>query len=291
MSCDSHSREDSKQWNGIIASGGSTNALSELGAIYRLCSKGRLDITKLTVLAGTSAGYIICILLNIGFEPMEIFDIIYKMEKFFSFDDINSLSMMWSSWSLIPIETLKQKLASIISIKFPEHPPTLRELYEKTSQLVVGVTVNATMGKLEYITHETHPDVSCLDAMLMSAALPWIFSSVTINDVEYVDGGVLDNFPVEYVNKRYPDVRCLGIVLKTIVPTPITSLLERRLRLMFLPINQRTEISIERAVADVLIIEVTSSIIEFRMTSERKMKLFLLGVDAADKFIVVSNDK
>lgn len=266
------------RWNAIVLSGGGLRGLAHLGVLHGLVTQG-VKLSDIEVLAGTSVGFIICTMISMGVEPMELFDHIYTLEQFFSLGDINHISAMFSSLSLISIETVKFRLKELIKIKWKDEPPTLKQLYDSSHQTLIGVTINANTGEIVYMSHVSHPNLSCLDAMAMSCALPWAFSPLYIDGVEYVDGGLLDNFPVAYVETIFPRHKCLGVLLRPADnSTPLLGV-EKRIRLMSLPMDELTKLRSFSCKADILRIKVPCLMIEFMPSSERKMRIFLLGVD------------
>lgn len=269
-----------KMRQALILGGGGVKGISTLGALYVVWQRGE----TFDVLAGSSVGFMECALLCMGLEPMEIFDEVYKMEHLFSMGDVNALGTMLGSLSIININVVRERLLKIIRSKWSGDIPTLKQLHEISGKILLGTTVNSDTGQLVYLSHESHPELSVLDAMLMSCALPGVFSPLVYEGAEYVDGGLLDNFPVKEVNRRWPDADCFGIVLDSEPYSGSMSIVQKRVRLMFLPVNRLTSLSIETGRARVLRLTVPVSIIEFYMPSVRKMELFLVGCKGAERF-------
>lgn len=73
---------------------------------------------------------------------------------------------------------------------------TLQELYEKTgNELVVTATcVNRRMQRFFHRNH--HPDMPVVTAVRMSMSIPLFFVPLKFDGDYYVDGGLLNNFPL-----------------------------------------------------------------------------------------------
>jgi len=74
---------------------------------------------------------------------------------------------------------------------------TLKELYELTPIKLTVKVFNVTKKQLEYISHETYPDLSVLILAQMTTAIPLFFKPVKYNENLYVDGGLRGHFPIE----------------------------------------------------------------------------------------------
>jgi predicted acylesterase/phospholipase RssA len=74
---------------------------------------------------------------------------------------------------------------------------TFRELAEATGcDLVINVA-NLDIVRTELLCAASTPDLSVIDALRMTTSVPCVFAPVLWNGHVYVDGGVLDNCPLE----------------------------------------------------------------------------------------------
>lgn len=186
-----------------VFSGGGIRAVCMLGATHWYDTKG--ELTNASPLIGTSAGAIIAYLLSIGYSPSEILheavnlDLAKRMTpNLQTLLDARQMSVFqWSVIDAILHELTIRKIGKI---------PTLRELPRLTI-----VTYNFTHNRVEYLNFETASELSALDALRMSCAIPIVFPRVlyTLNEEEgisqYVDGGFGDNLALSYAEERYPD--------------------------------------------------------------------------------------
>lgn len=74
---------------------------------------------------------------------------------------------------------------------------TLKEAHDLFGGRMVFTVVNITKrGIVEYLDWENNPDLSFVLAARMSMSIPGIFIPVLYNGCLYVDGGLLDNYPI-----------------------------------------------------------------------------------------------
>lgn len=199
-----------KEYDTLCISGGSVRGIYGLGALHYLSLKNKLNYV--TNYIGTSIGSIICYLMAIGYSPMEIiiyicqFNILDQMKSF----DIVELIRKKSLLDFYPI----QKMIEDMTIDRIGEFLTFKQLKDKYNKVLVCTTYNYTHGKVEYINHETHPDIPCIVGLKMSCSVPLIFEPYRYMNSQYLDGGLADNFPLKYFDKD--PHRIIGIFMSDI---------------------------------------------------------------------------
>ena len=73
---------------------------------------------------------------------------------------------------------------------------TFQELFDKTGIELVITGTNLNKYTTEYFSHNTYPNMQVRLASRISSSIPLFFSAINMNDNIYVDGGVLDNYPI-----------------------------------------------------------------------------------------------
>jgi NTE family protein len=157
---------------GIVLSGGGARGISHLGVLQALEEEG----IKPSLISGVSSGAITGGLYAGGLNPSEILELLIKTNIF------RYLRPAWSKFGFLDIG----KMSAVFHQYFP-----ITTFEELAIPLVVSAT-NIKEGKTEYFEKG-----DLINAILASSALPVIFAPVKINDVMYVDGGVVNNLPVE----------------------------------------------------------------------------------------------
>jgi len=175
---------------GIILSGGGARGFAHAGILKAL---NESDIYP-EVISGVSAGAIVGALYADGHSPDEIYEIFSSEDNFFNF--VRFTVPRRGIFKTVGLSTnLGKNLRS-----------------EKFGDLEIPLYVAATnisTGKMVYF-HEGE----ILPAVLASASIPVLFEPVEIDGDLYVDGGVLDNFPVAPVQEQCK--RLIGVSLNPI---------------------------------------------------------------------------
>lgn len=157
---------------GIVLSGGGIRGIAHLGVLKAFINAG----IKFSHISGTSAGSIAGAFYAAGIDPEEGLNIFIKTKL------LRFVRPAVGSLGLINIEYT----SNLLKEYFPD---------DKIENLKIPLTIAATNfseGKLVYFTKG--PLIRAIQA---SSCIPGIFKPITIDGQLYVDGGVLNNFPVE----------------------------------------------------------------------------------------------
>ena len=182
----------------IVLSGGGYNGIDMIGIIYKLKKLNILSIDKLKSAYGVSAGSIVCAIFLLGIEKDVIYDFVIKRpwSKLFN---INSemLFKLVDEKGLLNNTLFIEIMKPLLKSKDLHENITLIEFYDytKTDFYLFGTKLN----NLESVTisHKTHPNMTLIDAITISCALPLIFKPVFYNGEYYIDGGVRKHFPIK----------------------------------------------------------------------------------------------
>jgi hypothetical protein len=87
---------------------------------------------------------------------------------------------------------------------------SLHDLYELTNIKLSVKVFNLTTSTLEFISHDTHPDLSITTLAQMTTAIPLFFKPVPYLESIYCDGGFRQGYPYGYD----PSPQYLGIKVK-----------------------------------------------------------------------------
>jgi len=157
---------------GLALSGGGIRGVSHLGVIQALTDHG----IQFSHISGTSAGAIAAAFFAAGLAPKEILKIIQEAKL------LKLLRPSIGSTGLLSILNVQHLIREFIP----------HNSFKGLKTRVTISSVDLGEGKLVYFT-DGDLDLS----ILASCCLPGIFRPIIINDHMYVDGGILNNFPVE----------------------------------------------------------------------------------------------
>lgn len=157
---------------GLVLSGGGVRGVAHLGVMQALTDYG----IKFSHISGTSAGAIAAAFFAEGYTPKEILRIIKDNSL------LKLLRPAFGSNGLISITHTR-----VLINKYIPH-----NSFQSLKTRVTIPAVDIGEAKLVYFT-EGELDT----AILASCCLPGIFRPIIINNHMFVDGGILNNFPVE----------------------------------------------------------------------------------------------
>lgn len=157
---------------GLALSGGGARGIAHLGVIKALEEEG----ITFSAISGTSAGAIVGALYSYGYPPLEILDIIEKTNFFKSLRPAMSLKGLLNMDSLHPVfkRYLPEDDFSKLKIDFTAAATDLQK----------GQTIYFNEGEL-------------VRPLLAASCIPIVFNPVKVRNTLCIDGGILNNLPVE----------------------------------------------------------------------------------------------
>lgn len=183
------------EYENLVFEGGGILGIAYLGALKEIYSDGSIKQAKR--FAGSSAGSIIALLLAIKTD----YD---KLEKIITTFDFNSLKD--DTWIVPDIVRVLRKygfyigdkmLSTIRNILADNADITFKQLYEKFGSTLVITGTNISRGKTDYFSKDKYPNMSVALACRISCSIPFFFQAVVFQGDYYVDGGVLNNYPLD----------------------------------------------------------------------------------------------
>lgn len=262
----------------LCLSGGGIKGFSQLGALHYLYSEGVYDPQDIHTYAGTSIGSIIALLLNVGYVPMDIFIQASKIEKWMDFD-IKDFLEFENDYGFLDIKNFSKIIGVLIQKKMGRIP-TLLELYQHTGKRLVICVVNYTKKCPEYLDYQTAPYLSCLQAVEMSCSIPIVFKKIKWGDSEYVDGGVMNEFPIKEIDDGYTKI--LGVRSRGINDT--TGMFSYIHNLFNLSVNESQRLRLETIGKNCTVVTLyhQGSQLSFTPSKEYKMKMFCEGYNQCE---------
>jgi NTE family protein len=213
--------EDNKylnnEYNGIVISGGGTNAFCLLGCIKYCLEYNIFNMDNINTFIGTSAGSYISTMLVLGFKfediiNIYIYDITPKLNETLNFNNID-INERISEKSLYNNKILIESFETVF-IKYKEGQiPSLLDVKNYYGKELVYCVFNVSKGKLEYLNYTNSPNLLVTQACAMSSCIPIMFNPIEYNKCFYIDSGIQCNYPIEKTND-YLDKKFIGFNLK-----------------------------------------------------------------------------
>jgi len=177
---------------GLILSGGGARGFAHAGILKALHESG----IRPDVISGVSAGAIVGALYADGNTPEEIYDIFAGDNSIFHY-----VKMKVPGSGFFRTVGLQENLSR--HLKSETFEELELPLYVAATDIHRGEIVYFNSGRI-------------LDKVIASASIPVLFEPVEIEGHYYVDGGVIDNFPVTPIARHCK--RLIGISLNPIHP-------------------------------------------------------------------------
>jgi NTE family protein len=166
-----------KYKTGIVLSGGGSRGFSHLGVLQAL---NEADIYP-AVISGTSAGAIAGAFYADGYKPLEILKILAGSKR------SDYLSFVVPKDSLMEMTGLFRILDKYL---------TAKKFEDLKIPLIVAAT-DLNNGRTTYFSNG-----ELINVIIASSSIPVLFKPIIINNIEYLDGGIMDNFPVSPLIKK-----------------------------------------------------------------------------------------
>lgn len=176
----------------LILSGGHLKGIAQLGVMHYMESKGLLK--NITTIAGTSAGAVLGTFIALGFRPVELY-------HFFMNIDISKASNLnaYNLFNKLGLDDGKRFLVVVkkcFKSKSISSKITFKQLYKITNKTIIVTGACLNDKKIHYFSHDTHPDMKVIDALRISISIPVFFTPIKYNNMIFVDGGCIDNYPI-----------------------------------------------------------------------------------------------
>ena len=175
-------KTDSLPKYGIVLSGGGALGFAHIGILMALEEAG-IDIS---MVSGASMGSIIGAMYAYGYSPKEMIHIIekeklYKNSKIFNFRPLNKSGL-----------SNRKKVKKILDRIFPVNNfDSLKCFFalSMTNFIKLETEYACSGGRLK-------------EKIMASIAIPSVFEPVIIDDIVYVDGGIMNNIPIEPIKDK-----------------------------------------------------------------------------------------
>ena len=183
----------------LVFSGGGPVGLISYGAAKQLNKKKFWEIENIKTIYGTSVGAYMGTLISLGYEWDWIDDYFIK-RPWSKIIDIEIITLLeaYNKKGLLGEKFINDIILPLLEAKGLSKEVTFKELYEfnKIEIHIYSTEINGEHMKNIDISYITHPNMKVITGLCMSMAFPFIFSPVIDSDNCYIDGGVLNNFPL-----------------------------------------------------------------------------------------------
>jgi predicted acylesterase/phospholipase RssA len=200
----------------LILSGGGTKGFVYYGAFKAL---EELNILKnIKTFVGTSIGTFFAFLYLCGYNPteMEEFMYLFNPKKMTSIESLENISFLeiFNKFGLDDGEGMRIVINKLLKGKGIKENATLLDFYQINKKKFIITTVCVNTKDVEYLSYENYPNLKVCDAIRMSTCIPLYYKPVLFNNKYYIDGGFIDNYPINLFKDNLDEV--IGLYVENI---------------------------------------------------------------------------
>jgi len=183
----------------LVISGGGPSLLQYLSVIQYLNENKIIYLQKIESIYGTSAGGIVGVFLSLKYdwETLNDYIIMRPWHELFHIK-INTILEAYKNRGIFSKKVFEKAFKPLLDAKDLSINITLKELYEYSKIELHLYSFEINQFNTEDISYLTHPELSVVDAVMMSCALPILITPIIIDNKCYMDGGVSANYPLKY---------------------------------------------------------------------------------------------
>ena len=225
------------------------------------------DLKNIKEISGSSAGAILGVCLALEIPLYDVLDKFLKvdLEKHTKYN----LKSFMKNYGLIDLDPIREVLKDVFGCD-----PTFSELKRK---LHIS-TYCLNRGRTEYFSSDSHPSMKVIDAVCMSISIPILASSVKLNDMIYMDGGIKERVPITPFEGEAPHkILCLKLKSQDIFFEKIATFSKFVETFMSSLLNIRADINLDKIGKVVEVDTEDYDLFSFKMSFDDKLRLFLLA--------------
>jgi predicted acylesterase/phospholipase RssA len=183
----------------IVISGGGPSMFQYLSAIQYMDENKIIDLQKIESIYGTSAGSIVGVLLCLKYdwETLNDYMILRPWHDLFRIK-VSNIFEAYKNRGLFDKTIIEKVFKPLLDAKDLSINITLKDFYEYSKIEMHFYSFEINQFCVEDISYLTHPELSLIDAVIMSSTLPVLMTPIIIDNKCYIDGGVSVNYPVKY---------------------------------------------------------------------------------------------
>ncbi|GAB6137208.1 patatin-like phospholipase family protein [Halanaerobaculum tunisiense] len=251
----------------LSLSGGGVKGIAQLGGLKAIEEAG----IEIVSVAGSSAGAIIAALYGAGYTCNNLKQVIFDQDLTYFKDDL-SLVRLIRQFGLYKgdafLNWMKEKLAA----------KGVRTFSDLDKEVKI-IATDATYRKAKVFSQQTSPCLSVAKAVRMAMSIPIFYTPCSYQTNSYVDGGVMNNLPLQtFVSSQRPTLGLLLVDKESNQPVVIDNVLDYLTNLveMVMTVNEVRQIELTDAyVIPIQIVDI--NVIDFSLSQAEKEQLYKLG--------------
>lgn len=276
------------KYDTICMSGGGIKGFSFIGALKYLEDNNHINMSDINHYIGTSAGSMTSFFLSLDYSLKEIKDFILGFNFTKLIPEFNIENVLVNH-GIDNGDKLMFLIMNFLKEKYDVDDVTFMEHYNLTNKKLTIIGTNYTKNCEEVFNYINTPNMSVRLAIRISISVPIVFTPVLYNNNYYVDGGVINNFPMNHCNP----MTTLGIYIKngsvqkmenilTLFSGCLNILTDTISTKHFFHLDNYNIIEIE---------DYNAGLTDFDVNTKHKEDIINLGIKYAEKFLKEYNEK
>ena len=265
----------------LVLGGGGIKGIGHIGVLNALKELGYLN--DIEIFAGTSVGALIIGMYIIGYSPNDL----WRLINIIDLSRIKSLEIfeIINTYGIDSGKFIVLIMKKMINNKGYDPNISLLNLYNITKKKIIFTTVCLNTQEVCYLSHETHPNLPLWLAIRMSISIPVYYTPVFYEGKYYIDGGCINNYPIQLFDDRLDEVIGANLVESKKNEESIDNL-EKYLFLVFQCLMKGFTFNILNNYKEYTINVGMDSIIaiNYDIDKETKQKIYDAGFSATMKF-------
>ena len=266
----------------LVFSGGAIRGITYIGCLKAL---EEYEIIKdVSIMSGSSAGAIFALLIILGYTSQQLESLCLQLD-FEEFKDITSDSLLsfTINYGIDTGDKLMRLISILIKKKTKNSDITLQELYDltKIKFIITGTCVNT--HSTEYFSYESNPDMKVLDAIRITISIPLIYNAFHYNNKIYVDGGILDNYPIHLFNEHKKNT--IGFLInaqENLDPCNLTNYIIALLMCVSKRLDKYQMVGFEK---QTILLKINHNAINYSISEKVKKNIINIGYENTKKYI------
>jgi NTE family protein len=184
----------------LVINGGGPTGLLTYGAARHLAKTNFWKLANIQGIYGCSIGALVGVILSLDYDWEWLDDYFIKRpwEKLVSTTSSFNLINIYEQKGLLNEQFFLETISPLLKAKDLPVQITLEELYAYNHIDLHLYTTNINSDRLDKVdlSHKTHPNLTLIKALQMSMAFPIMIQPVCNGEGCYIDGGLLNNYPL-----------------------------------------------------------------------------------------------
>lgn len=180
----------------LVLSGGGVRGISYVGCFLELQKRNLLK--RVNEIMAVSCGAMFGFAFSIGYSPNELKEFVEKFDfTLMQHLDPELILDYFENYGIDNSSNFERLLESVLKHKGFSTDLTFKTHYESTKFIFRCFATNLYNCEYAEFSYKETPNLRIIDAILASSCVPGYFIPKNINNILYVDGGIVNNFPMD----------------------------------------------------------------------------------------------